>query len=157
MKSNDTAITVADVTIPSQPKRAFIQLLAVEKGDELSWIHFIQKKYKYANLLEKKLGLTVHLTDTITNIVHIATKIDPTCTIAIEWLKGFLFPEFNLVFKSKKYELEISKHFAGGSSKDSVFNYEITMNMYSIFREYVELILNVCKGRIKRDAFYSDI
>lgn len=136
-----------EVSLPGRAGRVSLQLLVTGKGDELSWLGFHKKRFNYAGYFEKKLGLTVHLSDTITEILTTAKAIDPKCTISIEWVKGFLFPEFSLHITSTKFTLEVSKRFAGGSSRESPYNYRISMDAYSVFQEYTDLIASTCRRR----------
>jgi hypothetical protein len=110
-----------------------------EKGIELSWWNFLFKKMKAASGFETRMDFTVGLTDAISNILMICKTIDPECCSVIENRKGLLFPSFKLHISSKKFDVAVEKKFAGGSSHESVFNYEVTIWVDSPSQEVIKL------------------
>jgi hypothetical protein len=117
----------------------FWEIQPTEKGTELSWLQFLLKKIIPASKLEIKTGFTVLLTDAISNVLAISKSIDPTCNMAIEIQKGLMFPTFTLSIYSKKFEISAEKIFAGGSNRESVFNYRVDILINSSSSEIIKL------------------
>jgi len=128
-------------------KTAVVEVQPTERGDEVSWWFFHKRKFHPAGYLERKLGFTVALTDAITALVDVCKSIDPLCEAAIHSKSGFLFPDFVLRIVSTIFTIEVEKKFAGGASRESVFNYRVVI---VIFSQKVEVINRIIKNYRKR-------
>jgi hypothetical protein len=117
----------------------FWEIQPTNKGKELSWWHFQFRKISPASGFEMKLGLTVQLTDAVSAVLTICKTIDPLYRTVLKNRNGFLFPDFNLHVSSKKYDVVTEKYFAGGSSRERVFNYKVAVSVNSPSLEIIKL------------------
>jgi hypothetical protein len=117
----------------------FWEVQPTDKGKELSWWHFLFNKIVPASVVELKMGLTIQLTDAISAVLTISKTIDPLCESVIKNRKGLLSPNFDIHIHSKKFEVSAQKIFAGGSSRERVFNYRITLWVNSPSSEIIKL------------------
>ena len=124
-------------------KSAVVEIQPTECGNEMSWWFFHKGEMHPAGYLERKLGLTVALTDAITALVDICKSIDPLCEAAIHSKSGFFFPDFVIKIVSKIFKIEVEKKFAGGASRESVFNYKV---VFVIFSQKAEVINHIIKN-----------
>ena len=126
---------------------AVLTIQPTERGEELSWWLFHRGKFEYASAFEKKVGFTVVLTDVITVFIAVARKIDPGCQVKIHRRSGILFPEFVMHINATKFTMHAEKKFAGGSSRESVFNYTIAVVISSSEDELVGTIIDAYRHR----------
>ena len=124
-------------------KSAVVEIQPTERGDEMSWWFFHKGKFHPAGYLEKKLGFTVPLTDAITALVDVCKSIDPLCEATLHARSGFLFPDFVIKIVSNIFTIEVEKKFAGGASRERVFNYKVVI---VIFSQEVEVINRIIKN-----------
>jgi hypothetical protein len=117
----------------------FLEIQPTSNGDEISWWNYHFNRFKLASSLESKFGFTVQLTNAISTILRISKTIDPSCNALFENRKGFLCPNFSLYINSKKFEVLAKKIFAGGSSRDRVFNYKVNVLVNSNSPEIMKL------------------
>ena len=119
-----------------------LEIQPTEDGSELSWYFFMQKKICPANRFEIKTGLTVRITDVISQIITIANSIDPQCKKSILSYKGFTFPDFEIEIISKRFTIYAKKTFSGGNSRERVFNYKVTIEISSKSNKNVAQVTN---------------
>ena len=136
-------------------KSALVEIQPTERGDEISWWFFHRGKFHRARYLERKLGLTVFLTDAITVILNICKSIDPQCEVTIFYRNGLLFPNFIIKIISDRFQLEAEKKFAGGASRENAFNYKVTVTIFSKTAEIITLILKNYRKTGPRPLFMS--
>ena len=126
-------------------KSAVVEIQPTERGDEMSWWFFHKGKFHPAGYLEKKLGFTVPLTDAITALVDVCKVIDPLCEATILARSGFLFPDFVIKIVSEFFTIEVEKKFAGGASRERVFNYKVVIVIFSQKAEVINSIIKEYK------------
>ena len=108
-------------------------------GDEISWRWFLLRKLLPPSLMEKRLRLTVQLTDAISAVLKISTAIDPGCRIRIKRYSGFLIPEFTLGIVSNKFDIQAEKVFKKGASRENVFNSRVALTIRSVSEGWLKL------------------
>ena len=72
-----------------------------------------------ASWLESKLGLTVALTDAVSNLWSISEALDSTLNGRLVWQRGLLFPDFGVRLVGNDFRIEVEKCFAGGATLQS--------------------------------------
>ena len=122
-------------------KSALIEIQPTERGEEISWWLFHRGRFHLAHYIERKLGLTVFLTDAITVICNICKSIDPKCEATIYSRKGFFFPNFIIKIISDRFQIKAEKKFAGGANRENVFNYKVTFTIFAKTADIISLIL----------------
>jgi hypothetical protein len=120
---------------------AVLNFQPTERGEGLSWWFFHRGRFQYANTFEKRVGFTVELTDVITAFIRVSQQIDPECQMRIHSHSGILFPEFIITIDSAKFDIQAEKSFAGGSSRENVFNYTVAVVISSYDPVLVEKIV----------------
>jgi|GEM_PF-2554786 hypothetical protein len=121
-------------------KTLTFEIQTTGKGDAVSWRWFRFKKLTPPSAVETKFGLTVDLSDAITAIVRIAGSLDPNCRVSLDRFSGFLFPEFTISILSEKFEIAAEKVFAGGASRENIFNYRVHLTMRSPSEAVLKLL-----------------
>jgi hypothetical protein len=116
-----------------------IEIQPTEGGDEASWRWFLMRKLLPPSLVEKKLKLTVQLTDAISAVLKISTALDPACRIGIKRYSGFLIPDFTLSIESDKFQIQAEKAFKKGASRQNVFNSRVALTVRSVSEAWLKL------------------
>jgi hypothetical protein len=125
---------------------ALLETQPRDNGDKLSWFHFLNNRVVTPTKFESFLGLTVSLSDIISNFRQVALAIDPSVQHLLVRKEGFLFPSFSLRFIGRDFEIETEKIFAGGSNRNCCLNYKVNIIIYSRSRDRVRQLLEMYKG-----------
>ena len=139
-------------------KTALIETIPTRPGDQFSWINFKLGRLKNASGIEKRLKLTVDMTDVISNFIAAARGIDKQCQISLISQKSFLFPDFEMKISGDDFSIEAEKVFAGGSSREMYLNYQLYIIIYAQSHERLEQLLDSYKlfGPVPQYSFKSD-
>ena len=116
-----------------------LEIQPTGSGDEISWRWFLLRKLLPPSLIERRLRLTVQLTDAISAVLKISTAIDPGCCIRIRRYSGFLIPDFTLSIVSDKFEIQAEKVFKKGASRENVFNSRVALTVRGVSEAWLRL------------------
>ena len=139
-------------------KTALIETIPTGPGDQFSWINFKLGRLKNASGIEKRLKLTVDMTDVISNFIAASRGIDKQCSISLVSQKSFLFPDFQIKITGDDFSIEAEKVFAGGSSREMYLNYQLWIVFYAQSSERLEQLLDSYKlfGPVPRYTFKNN-
>ena len=68
--------------------------------------------------------------------------MDSACELLLQKGKGFLFPDFVLNIISGDFEVIAEKKFAGGSSRERMFNYQVLITIVSHSQQILDQLLH---------------